>query len=239
MPQRIVPEKYRFLSGSALKMLALTAMIIDHTALALLSSNSEALLVIFGREITLYKIMRTIGRIAFPIFVFLLTEGFHYTRDRNKYSIRLLIFAIISEVPYNLLMSGSLTYQRQNVFFTLFLGLRGLTVVERMEKNGVNIEDLIKLIVLFGVTYFLRTTYGVVGFGLVILMYILRERPAVRALLSSCFLTPNIPIFCSFVPIAFYSGKRGFIKGRTFSILFYAAYPIHILVLYLIKKIIG
>ena len=122
---RLIPEKYRFLSNSVLKCIALFTMLVDHVASVLLKSNSTVLLRLFGRNITLYQSMRMVGRLAFPIYAFLLVEGFYHTQDKKKYGLRLLIFALISEIPWNLEHSGSLFYTKQNVFFTLFLGLGG------------------------------------------------------------------------------------------------------------------
>lgn len=80
----VFPEKYRILSGSALKMIAIITMLIDHTGAVLLSMYPPAQKVLFtllGREYSVYLIFRDIGRVAFPIFCFLLLEGFRHTRS--------------------------------------------------------------------------------------------------------------------------------------------------------------
>lgn len=111
------------LSGSTLKWIAIVTMFIDHTAAALLGRiyitgrGSEGLL-------TAYTLMRHIGRMGFPIFCFLLVEGFQRTRNRMRYAARLGLFALVSEIPFDLAFSGRvLEFSYQNVFFTLFLGL--------------------------------------------------------------------------------------------------------------------
>ena len=82
----------------------------------------------------LYCILRIIGRVAFPIYAFLLTEGFFHTRDWKKYAVRLGVFALISEIPFDLLAwQQPVDWRTQNVFFTLFLGLLMLKVLEIME----------------------------------------------------------------------------------------------------------
>ena len=84
----VFPEKYRILSGSALKMIAVITMLIDHTGAVLLSMYPPAQKVLFtllGREYSVYLIFRDIGRVAFPIFCFLLLEGFRHTRSRFRY----------------------------------------------------------------------------------------------------------------------------------------------------------
>lgn len=104
------------LSGSALKVIAMISMVIDHIALYLLEHGT-----------VLYETMRCIGRIAFPVFAFLIAEGFIHTRSRYRYFFTLLGFAVISEIPWYLLNGADGTY---NVMFTLALGLATLMVLE-------------------------------------------------------------------------------------------------------------
>ena len=83
--------KERALSGSALKLIAMAAMVIDHVAIVFFCYNPE-----YG---TSYELMRTIGRISYPVFAFLLVEGFLHTHDFGRYAKRLLYFAVVSEIP--------------------------------------------------------------------------------------------------------------------------------------------
>ena len=111
------------LSGSALKIIAIVTMLIDHIAATVIIRILK-----FGGYndglYQLYRVMRNIGRIAFPIFCFLLVEGFMHTRDREKYALRLGCFAAVSEIPFDLAFNGKvLEVGYQNVFFTLLLGL--------------------------------------------------------------------------------------------------------------------
>ncbi len=233
---RLIPERYRFLSSSGLKIIAVIIMLIDHTASVFLENDPVVLFRIAGRGITLYFIMRTIGRIAFPIFAFLLAEGFHYTSDRRKYGIRLLIFALISEIPWNLVHSGKLFYSGQNVFFTLLLGYLGLCVIEDLKTSPKKTKGIALLFILFVISILLRADYGCSGFGFILLMGLLRDYPVFRAATGACFLSSRWQAGLAFIPIAFYNGKRGFIKGPVLKILFYAFYPLHMLILFLIKK---
>ena len=93
------------MSGSILKLIACLAMLIDHMAAFLpgdFMNMKETLFVIGNKAVSLRMIMHYIGRMAFPLFAFLITEGFTHTHDRKKYGINLLIFALISEIPWNL-----------------------------------------------------------------------------------------------------------------------------------------
>lgn len=97
------------LNSFQLKCIAVITMIIDHTGAVLFPDNMT---------------LRYIGRIAFPIFCFLLVEGFFHTRDVRKYMLRLGMFAVISEIPYDLAFRDTvIEFEHQNVFFTLFIGV--------------------------------------------------------------------------------------------------------------------
>lgn len=197
-----------------------------------------AVISLFGIELTRYRIMRDIGRMAFPIFAFLLTEGFVHTSDRRRYGERLLAFALISEIPWNLLHAGTIFYfESHNVFFTLFMGYLGLCLLERLKDEDVPAARLAAggLIALFVVAVVGNADYGPRGFGLVLVLYLLRGQPAPRAVLGSCVL--NTPLFVSlaYLPIGMYNGQRGFVKGPVIKLLFYAIYPVHMLVLYYVR----
>lgn len=236
---RLIPEKYRFLSNSALKCIALVTMLIDHVASVLLRNSQIVLLHIFGKDILLYSSMRLIGRLAFPIYAFLLVEGFRHTQDIKKYGLRLLIFALISEIPWNLEHTGSFLYSSQNVFFTLFLGFAGLCVIESLKDGENRIRKCAILLGLLLVSLFLRADYGCSGFGFILLLGLLEPYPVYRAVIGACFLSSRWKAGLAFIPIAFYNGKRGFIQGKVLKILFYVIYPLHMLILFFIKKAMG
>ena len=236
---RLIPGKYRFLSSSGLKIIAVLTMFIDHTASVLLKENSPTLLELAGKQLTLYQLMRFTGRIAFPIFAFLLVEGFHHTSNRKKYSLRLLFFALISEIPWNLEHTGKLFYGSQNVFFTLFLGFLGLCVIEQLKISKDKTKWLFSLFALLISSIVLSADYGCSGFGFILLLGMLRDYPVFRAITGACFLSSRWQAGLAFIPISFYNGKRGFIKGAFLKILFYVIYPLHMLILYLIKKALG
>ena len=236
---RLVPERYRFLSNSALKLIALICMLLDHTAGALLYDDVGVLFTVFGKMIGWYEIFRTLGRLAFPIYGFLLVEGFHHTRDRKRYGIRLLLFALISEIPWNLEHTGTLCYSNQNVFFTLLLGYLGLCAAERLKADGDRRPWGALLLCLLALSFVLHADYGGYGFGFILLMDLLRDRSVLRAVAGACSLPGQWRSGLAFVPIAFYNGRRGFIRGTVLQLLFYGAYPAHLLLLFFIKRSMG
>ena len=111
------------LSGSALKIIAVLSMVADHGAYYLMEHGT-----------LLYEVMRCFGRIAFPVFAFLIAEGFRHTRNRMKYFLQLLGFAVVSEVPWYLLNGADGTH---NVLFTLALGVMALASFEALKKDGI------------------------------------------------------------------------------------------------------
>lgn len=116
-------KMFPLLSGSALKIIAVVSMVIDHCAYYLMDGNTMA-----------YDVMRCFGRIAFPVFAFLVAEGFAHTRNRMRYFISLLLFAAVSEVPWYLLNGADGTH---NVMFTLALGVSALAVFERLREHRI------------------------------------------------------------------------------------------------------
>ena len=136
-----IPEKYRILSGSALKCIALFTMIVDHVGLHLLRNSGIVLLHTSAGSLELFTLMRKVGRLAFPIYCFLLVEGFLHTHDRRKYGLNLLAFALISEIPWNLEHTGALHCSSQNVFFTLFLGYAGMCCIEELKELNEDVID--------------------------------------------------------------------------------------------------
>ena len=114
--------KKRGLSGSALKWIAVISMLVDHAAVVFFVASREV-----GRPLLsadLYIVLRCIGRLAFPLYAFLLAEGFFHTRSVEKYLLRLFLFGVMSEIPFDLAFRGVwLEGTYQNVYFTLALGL--------------------------------------------------------------------------------------------------------------------
>ncbi|MCM1025588.1 MAG: conjugal transfer protein TraX [Roseburia sp.] len=156
-------QRKRGLTGSTIKIIAVVSMLIDHIAATVLTrmlivrglyslpgdvASVAAWLAENGDLYLIMTTMRAIGRLGFPIFCFLLTEGFQKTRNLKKYILRLGLFALISEIPFDLAISGRvLEFQYQNVYFTLFLGILSLTAFDYMARwnPGKGLQALLTL----------------------------------------------------------------------------------------------
>lgn len=227
----------RGLSGSALKSIAIITMLIDHIGAAVL-----ARLIIGGNGSEFlyqsYLMLRAIGRISFPIFCFLLVEGFEHTRDRKKYALRLFAFALISEVPFDLAFSSKvLEFEHQNVFFTLFIGLITIMAFHEVEQK-VEWNSIVRAVALvgtmlagMGLAYLLRTDYDAKGVMCIMALYAFRQIRGAQ-ILAGCiaFGWWEIEALVAFIPIAFYNGKRGW----NMKYVFYLFYPLHLLILYVV-----
>ena len=229
-------EKYKIFSGSALKTIALITMMIDHVAHGLLINMDFAVtpfLTIGSVKISIYLICRLIGRIAFPIYCFLITEGFIHTHDKRIYGANLLGFALISEIPWNLEHTGTFLYSSQNVFFTLFLGFFALCIYDRFKGQFGKLA--LSLGAVFIVAILLRADYGVKGVAIILLMYLLRQYPVVQAFCCSAPLNYPFASIFAFVPINMYNGERGFINNKVLKYIYYAAYPLHLLIIWMLR----
>ena len=234
-----LPERMQILSGSALKVLAILIMLLDHSAAILLSVYPPALepwFSVFGRSYSLYRVCRDIGRLAFPIFCFLLVEGFLHTRNRFKYGRNLFLFACISEIPWNYMHTDTWTYERQNVFFTLFLGYLAFCAIEHFQEQQM--MQVISMAVLLIAAYYLQADYGWKGYVFLLIMYWFRYYKPAQAIIGSCWLYYEWKACFAFLFINMYNGKRGFIRGKFGKYFFYAFYPVHIAVLVILRRIL-
>ena len=238
-PASFLPEKMHILSGSALKLIAIITMLIDHTGAILLMNYPPALQPLFfigDKGFSLYRIFRDVGRVAFPIFCFLLVEGFLHTRNRKKYGLNLLIFALISEIPWNFMGAGTWHYEKQNVFFTLFLGYVAFCAIEYFREKQ-NMQFLC-LLALFMASFVLNADYGWRGFIFLLIMYLFRSEGSAQAIIGSCWLYYEWKACFAFLSINMYNGKRGFIRGKAAKYFFYLFYPLHITILVILRKLL-
>ena len=211
---------------SVLKWIAVLTMVIDHVGA-----------ILFPDQIW----MRVIGRVAFPIYAYCLAEGFRYTSDYRRYLGRLALFAILSEIPFDLAFYGvPFSFAHQNVFFTLTLGLILLWVLERCR------EQLLLCAGAFAVLCFLAQAlhmdYGAGGLLMVFAFY-LAQHGTSPWIGWGIFVFINLfgyaggvqwAAILALLPIGLYSGKAGKKKQR----FFYWIYPLHLLLLWIIEKYI-
>lgn len=226
-----VSEDNAPLTGFHLKLLAVITMVVDHFGAVFLDYGTPE-----------YMVCRTVGRLAFPIYCFLLVEGFKYTKNVYRYLARLAVFALISEVPFDFAIFGTVYYPYyQNVFFTLLLGLLGITVYDYATKNNRIFLAVMGILAPLVGAYFLQCDYSVDGVLLILLLYLLQNYKAVRFTAASVLLIlmgisegsmEYVGAF-SFLLIAFlYNGKKGTGMNRY---LFYVVYPVHLLLFGLIR----
>lgn len=222
------------MNSFTLKVIAMIAMLIDHTAATLVTNPAW------------YEIMRGIGRISYPIFAFLLVEGYFHTRNVYRYIGRLLLFALLSEIPYDLAFYRTMYYpQHQNIFLTLALGLMLVHIItlidQRFGPADVRSTILMAIVTIAGfvVSTCLHFDYEAAGILMILLFFFFRGRKAIQAvgllLINGYLFWGSIQILAtlSMVFLWFYNGK----KGRSMKYFFYAFYPVHLLILFLLEQI--
>lgn len=226
-------EKKWGISQEGLKIIACVTMLVDHIGATMVP------------ELTL----RMIGRVAFPIFCFLLAEGAHYTRDPKKYTLRLAIGAILSEMPFDLALFGGVTLDYQSVMVTMLLGFGALIAMQRVDRMYLKCLVVLPFAL---AAELLRTDYGGAGVLLIALFGLTRElrHSWIYQLIGMIFicgvLMPGLEIRLfgipmgiellavgAMVPIALYSGQKH-TRSRAVQWGFYLFYPVHLTVLYLL-----
>lgn len=220
--------KTKGLSGSSLKWLAIGTMLIDHIGAFILEpltgpSSSQIFL-------TLALITRLIGRIAFPIFTFLLVEGFIHTNHLKKYVLQLGLFAILSEIPFDLAHSSVMfDFSYQNVFFTLLIGLVVITIFDHL-KNHAYTRWLVPI---FGMVLatFLQTDYAAIGILIIFVFYYYHDQKLERNILNGILFLLQATAVLALIPIQLYNGQR----GKQNKYFFYFFYPVHLLLLFFIR----
>lgn len=242
------------LTGSHLKWIAILTMLIDHIGAALLELGllpkiADAVLAgnSFDYVIADYHfwyrfddILRAVGRLAFPLFCFLLVEGFLHTKNIKKYAMRLGLFALLSEIPFDLAFNNSLfEFSYQNVFFTLLIGLLVLCGLKYFEETlPLHLSWLRFLVALTGILFaiFLRTDYDAFGIMLIVLLYEFRNLKLLRCIAGAILMLFNSTTGClAFILVWLYNGERGKQLPKYF---FYAFYPVHLLILFFLRKLI-
>ena len=242
----------RGLSQEGLKIMACITMLIDHIGATIVydlclgaSNHGEAVRVLYN----LYQLLRAVGRLSFPIYCFLLTEGAARTRDPKKYGLRLALGMLLAEVPFDLLFFGGLTWQHQSVMATLLLGFLMIRWMQRMPKL-----KLVAVIVCAGAAWLLHADYGWWGIALIALFALTRETEN-RTLLqivgvaALCWMKGGTMVHIAslqfplqfigalaMVPIALYSGRKA-TSSKAVQWIFYLFYPVHLLALLIVTML--
>lgn len=230
------------ISGFTLKVIAILSMLIDHTGAAVVEKAILKLPSVTGNADLLAfwtrtdQVMRAIGRIAFPIFCFLLVEGFIYTRDVKKYAGRLLLFALLSEFPFDLaLKQGVFAPRSQNVYFTLFFGLLAMAAAAWCEQHKKNWLSAFAFLAAMGLAWLLKTDYSYKGILLIAVLFVFRFDRFLQCAGGAAAISWELTAPLAFLPIWFYNGKHGSCSLKYF---FYAFYPVHLLILAGIRYLI-
>ena len=229
------------MSSFALHIIAMIFMLCDHMWATILD----------------YEWLTCIGRIAFPIFAFLITEGYIHTSNINKYIKRMVIFAIITEIPFNLMVSASPIYPfHQNVLWTFVISLLTLKYL-----NFDNVKNSFKSILIILLAIIIATVtmcdYFGAGVMMVVGFYIFRKSKFLQLLMMiyvNMILIQgySYPIdiagytyyfpqqgfaILSLIFIWLYNGKQGY-HAKWFKIFCYAFYPLHMLILYILTIVL-
>lgn len=220
------------MTNFTLKIIALVTMLVDHLGYTFFHK---------------FTFMNYIGRLSFPLFAFMLTEGFIHTKSLKKYFSRLLIFAIISQIPYMLFLKTIVNTFSLNILFTLLLGLLALTIYDKTKNKFLGFLFVIFCAI---IAHYLPFDYGWFGIAIIFIFYIFKKN---KLLMSICFTIAAlinyfysfistlkmeyffILLFCllSLIPINLYNEK----KGRDTKYFLYIFYPLHFIFLYLITLI--
>ena len=231
--------------ASVLKILAVISMLIDHTGATVLRVLPRYSVVSSVPELSrlisrMYYYSRRFGRLAFPIYCFLLVEGFLHTRDVRKYAARLFIFALISEFPFDFALHHAQPFmEKQNVYFTLLIGLLVLWGVR--ELSGCIPGQLALMCMGMFLAKAMNTDYRFYGVFLIEALYILRFSRLLQCLGGGAYMQyEKMPTPLAFIPVFLYNGKR----GRQMKYFYYWFYPAHLLILglityYLLPRLLG
>ena len=258
-----------------LKIIAIISMLIDHASVALyplIPTNMNYL----------YEIGRTVGRTAFPLFCFMIVEGFYHTRNKLRYLGSLILLAIISELPFDAVFVSNelrVEYSSQNVFFTLARGLTAIIILDFTNKkvhSFITVQKNILMMVICNLlNIFLQlfiiqliyvpvsainADYGGSGFELILLIYYFEKIPMLFRNFDARFYSDRVKFIFAGLAVAFwlvyfdtisgritespglpaavlillYNGQRG--SYRIPKYVFYFFYPVHLAILYFIRK---
>lgn len=233
------------MSAFILKLIAIFSMTCDHLSY-----------LIFGK----FSFLNYIGRIAFPVFAYQITEGYIHTSNLKKYFIRLLVFALISQIPFMLFISIYSNSFHLNIFFTLLFGLGAITIYDKLDKLNYNNIFLHKLYQFLGIlitfifsflatlskcdyTYFgvliifsfflFRNKKFLMNLSFIILVLIYYGKNLLYSLIPNTYLIITIFTIIPLLFINLYNNK----KGKDTKYFLYLFYPMHLLIIYILNFI--
>ena len=240
------------LTAAVLHIIAMTLMLMDHLWATLLPAKEW---------------LTCAGRVAFPIFAFMAVEGYFHTRSFKKYILRMLLFAVLSEIPFDLMYGGTWFYPvHQNVLWTFLLSLLGVWLMEQVRKKGKTWMYLLVCVLVVLACLVLGTLcmvdyYGV-GVLTVFVFYFLHGRKwwCFLGQLAALYwlnvellggLMYPVQLFgmefelcqqglalLALIPIWLYRGRQGY-HSKPFQYLCYAFYPVHMLLLVVVLNFIN
>lgn len=226
-------DKIRVLSGAQLKYIAFLSMLIDHVNKALLYPNLQD-----GLLLNISDLFDILGRIAFPLFAFFVVEGYFKTRNRQKYLINLLIFGVISEIPFDMFTTRTFFNPRfNNVLFALALSLITIWIIDTIKTKMPRILWFIVTIVVLAVmclvAMLLSVDYDYHAILIVYFLYIFYDKPILSCVFGYLSIFKEIWSLLGFGLILTYNGKR----GKQNKLINYLFYPVHLLILGILRMI--
>ena len=233
-------SKVQFLSGAWLKLIAILSMLIDHVNKALIYPN---LVSNDGVLTTVSNIFDIIGRIAFPLFCFLLVEGFFKTRCRKKYLLNLLIFGVISEVPFDMFTTASFFNMNwNNVMFTLAFVLITIWIIDILKKRMQKLPktlwyfaSFIIVIIMCIAAMYLSLDYEHHAILIGYFFYLFHDVPLLAIPFGYASMYTQPWALLGFGLTLTYNGKR----GKQNKMLNYWFYPAHLLILGILRLCLG
>ena len=177
------------LSGTALKRIACLSMLLDHIGASLLENGLFKQGSFWPGDVQLDGILRLAGRLAFPIYCFLLVEGFLHTHDFKKYALRMLGFALISEWPFDWAFFSGVYWGHQNVYFTLLLGLLAMKALDTYQtpEGMPALKGILGAATCFLAAALLHCDYDVLGLALILALYMTRKDKRAQCIAGAVF----------------------------------------------------
>ena len=217
------------LSQEGLKLIACITMLIDHVGAVFFPQNLW---------------LRVIGRLAFPIYCFLLAEGSRYTKNPAMYALRLFIGLLLAEIPFDLALYGQISFAHQSVMFTLLLAFFMAQAMKKLPLWG----KLLVVIPFYFAAELLHTDYGGLGIITAAVFIIGRDLPESLLFQACGLLAVNLAYFstsfiqpcavAAMIPIGLYSGKKA-TRSKLLQWAFYLFYPVHLLVLWILSTVLS